>query len=294
MVGELKQILLNSFNYSIKEYKGLVCILLILFIIVLTKLLFSLSIAEIILEERISPLVDTSNCLAQANQKDTVEAEMQADHVVVKPFDPNKVSVRELKSFGFSDYAAKNLVKYRNKGGTFYVPEDILKIYGVDSVLYKTLEKYVYIEQTNKKEWKRKENIEKIKIELNRADSSDLIKLRGIGKVFSARIVKYRELLGGFHSISQLKEVYGINPEVVENNMKYLYVDTAHIEHLLINTADKYSLRKHPYVSYELAEGIVKSRSENGRFDSFQDFLTRKIIPEEDFNKLRPYLKFDE
>ena len=124
-------------------------------------------------------------------------------------FDPNKASIAELKEFRFNNYQANNLINYRNKGGVFKSANDLLKIYGIDSVFFKTLENHIQIEAQIELPNPEKV-IEVYKIELNEVDSAGLVKLSGIGSVYAARILKYRELLGGYYLKKQLLEVYNM------------------------------------------------------------------------------------
>ena len=93
-------------------------------------------------------------------------------------------------------------------------------------------------------------------IELNSADTSSLISVRGIGHVFSRRILKYRKLLGGFYKKNQLLEVYGIDSIAFSNIEKQITVDTALIEKININTAEFKQALKHPYLKYEDVKAI--------------------------------------
>jgi DNA uptake protein ComE-like DNA-binding protein len=127
-------------------------------------------------------------------------------------------------------------------------------------------------------------------IELNSADSAKLESLPGLGPVLSARIIKYRTLLGGFHSLEQLKEVYGLKDEFLSKALPYISIDSNDIEKLRINFLSKSELAKHPYISFRYADSIVKLRSETGKIGRIEEISG--IISDKDLKKVEPYLSF--
>ena len=130
------------------------------------------------------------------------------------------------------------------------------------------------------------------KIELNSADSAGLDSLPGIGPVFAKRIIKYRDLLGGYYSINQLSEVFGIPPELVGKIYNYIIVDTLKIRKLLLNSADFKKVNAHPYISFDQTKVIFKLRTRQKIIVSDQ-LLENKIFTSEEIIKLRHYLSFD-
>ena len=130
-----------------------------------------------------------------------------------------------------------------------------------------------------------------ISINLNSASASELEKLKGIGPVLSERIVKYRELLGGYISVQQLKEVYGIKPEVFDVNRTFVFVDSVALRKLDLNFLSVDELAAHPYINYKEARRIVDFRTKNGYISDKNILLSDSIIGEEQFRKLSYYLK---
>ena len=82
-------------------------------------------------------------------------------------------------------------------------------------------------------------------IDLNSSDSSELVKLPGIGPVFAAKIMRYRDNLGGFSDVSQLMEIAGLPDSLME---WFVVTDTVPVRKLLVNTATLAELRRHPYI----------------------------------------------
>jgi competence protein ComEA len=198
-------------------------------------------------------------------------------------FDPNLVSLEEMIKLGFTVYAARNLISYRGKGGVFHKVEDLKRIYGVDSEFYNIIQPYIMIQEGK--------GIKKILIEINGADSAALTSLEGIGPVYAARICKYRNYLGGFVSLEQLKEVYQFTEEKFLAIKDYLTIDELKVEKININFTDVNELKGHPYCSYEEARKIIDYRSKKGYIQSVDQLLKDSIVELSVFNRFSPYLK---
>ena len=146
-----------------------------------------------------------------------------------------------------------------------------------------------------KKEQKRRiEKEAKVKlIEINTADTLAFRTITGIGEKLSERIIKYREKLGGFVSVDQLSEVYGIDSALVMNNKSlFILSDTLTIRKLNVNKATFKELVRHPYLSYKKVLAIVNYREQHGDFKSIQDLLNIHLITENDIQKLTEYVRF--
>jgi competence protein ComEA len=95
-------------------------------------------------------------------------------------------------------------------------------------------------------------------VELNTADSLSIVFLKGIGPGFTKRIIKYRTMLGGFHSVNQLKDVYGMNDSLFLLLSSQIKLDPNSLTKIPINAIDFNSLRKHPYFNFQLAQASRK------------------------------------
>jgi DNA uptake protein ComE-like DNA-binding protein len=130
------------------------------------------------------------------------------------------------------------------------------------------------------------------KVDLNRCDTSALIALPGIGSVLSVRILKYRSLLGGFASVEQLKEVYGLSAETFELIRERCLADTSAVRRVSVNTSDYRELCRIPYIQkYEVA-AILKYRELKGRIGGITDLTGNKILTPEQAEKTGPYMDF--
>jgi DNA uptake protein ComE-like DNA-binding protein len=130
------------------------------------------------------------------------------------------------------------------------------------------------------------------KIELNLCDSAELERLPGIGPVLSARIIKYRNLLGGYFSVDQLKEVYGLRDSTYMIIYSRLTADSSLIRKININTAGFIELNRHPYIERAEAQAILKFRELTGRIEDVSRLVEEKIVTGDKASRILPYLSF--
>ena len=234
---------------------------------------------------RIEPFIDIPEQIA-TQEKSGIEKREEPKYLGF--FDPNHADIITLRQYGFTKFQADNLLKYRENGGFFQSKNDLLKIYGIDSIFLRRIEKNIHIESMEENSTLRKETV--IRVELNRADTTELMHLPGIGPVFAQRILKYRELLGGYYSKSQLMEVYNFPLETYQSIEENISVDTSSIQKIRINYAGFSDLARHPYVDKDIANAILKHREKNGAFSVTEQI---KLIPGIDtikYIRIRPYI----
>lgn len=130
-------------------------------------------------------------------------------------------------------------------------------------------------------------------VELNAADTITLKKVPGIGSTFARRIVKFRDLLGGFCSVGQLAEVYGIDEERHEAMIRWFSVDTSAIRRLALNRLTAKELSKHPYISYRQARVIEQLVKQKGKLSGWENLQLLEEFSEADKERLAPYLSFE-
>ena len=223
--------------------------------------------------------------------------------MVLFHFDPNSATSAELQTLGFSKGLSTRIASYRSKGGRFRVKSDLLKIYGMDSSFYQQLygyiqlpEKLVY-QDTKRFEPRLPVQYRRVveKFDLNKADTSQLIKIYGIGEKLAVRIVRYREKLGGFIRPEQVREVYGLDSLVVQQVLSASFIDSNFKPILLnINTASEKDLSSHPYISKTMAKAIVAYRFQHRKFHDPQEIREIHIIRNEEANRIIPYLEIRE
>lgn len=224
--------------------------------------------------------------------KDSVnKSSINKDSIKLVAFNPNNTSDVVWKQLGLSDKQIKVISNYLSKGGKFYKKEDFKKIYCISDDEYLTLEPYINIPTTNASNQTYQKSVKNnTNVELNSADTTELKTLKGIGSAYAKRIVKYRELLGGYYNKSQLMEVYGMKEELYNSIVQYITIDTTKIIKININTATFKELNKNPYIKYEGTKNIVNFRDKNGRFKSINFILTNNLLPKDKYDKLKPYL----
>ncbi len=219
-------------------------------------------------------------------------------------FNPNLISKDSLELLGLSALLSKRIINYRSKGGKFYSINDLKKIYGMDSAWISKINYYVVF-PSKKNFVKRKDSVDMksksksknesiSQIDLNLADTIQLKSVYGIGSKLSARIVLYRNKLGGFISMNQLYEVYGLDSIVISAAQKKFFVSENFQPRLLNpNTLDEKTLASHPYLKSKLARVIVAYRQQHGNFQQVDDLKKISILSEQTFEKIKPYLSIN-
>ncbi|NVO19258.1 MAG: helix-hairpin-helix domain-containing protein [Bacteroidetes bacterium] len=211
------------------------------------------------------------------------------------PFDPNLIGAKEWNALGLKDWQVRIIMNYRLKGGKFRSKEDVGKIYGIKPELYKKLEPFIRIpidtiSKQNALQKKLPFIPKKLCIDINSADTTALQELKGIGPAFARRIVKYRDLLGGYYKVEQLLEVYGFDQERYRLIAPDCNVGKGPIRLMNLNTVSTADLRKHPYLNYSLAKAIVDARITRGHYNSIDELKMIPQITDELFEKIHNYL----
>ncbi|MDR2292637.1 MAG: helix-hairpin-helix domain-containing protein [Prevotellaceae bacterium] len=218
-------------------------------------------------------------------------------------FDPNTADENTFVRLGFSAKQAAAIINYRNKGGTFATANDFNKIYTVSDENFKRLEPYIKIKSTLDQQPEKAEKTNytnktsaavrpNVFVEINAADTAELKKLSGIGSYYARLIVDYRNKLGGFVDINQLKEIRGIDNERFAMFSNQVQIDTLIINKLNINTLTSKQLAQHPYINNYAARGIEQYRNLAGKIENMQQLVNEKIIDAEQSKKLKHYIEF--
>ena len=211
-------------------------------------------------------------------------------------FDPNTLSVDGWQKLGLSERTSRTIDKYRSKGGKFHQPEDIRKIWGIPQGFYERVKDYIVISpiQNNYQENDGATVYSKFEkkvvvVNINQADTTAFIALAGIGSKLAARIVNFRDKLGGFYSVDQVGETYGL-PDSTFQKLKSSFQLSGSVRKLNVNTATKDELKVHPYFKWNLANAIVEYRNQHGAFKSLDELKNIAIIDDAAFDKIVHYL----
>lgn len=248
-----------------------------------------------------------------------------SEKIILSEFNPNTADSQTFVSMGIKPYIAKNIIKYRNKGGVFEKPEDFAKIYGLDKETFETLLPYIYTGSKVKEENVTKnyilksdsliksyektetnvgissdihtitgnndDNLKSFSFELNSADTSDLQLLKGVGSVAASMILRYGVQLGGYHDISQLSEIKGLYPNVLAGLQKSLTVNPMLIKKLNVNNSSLEKLKAHPYLDFYQAKVIINLRNARKGIKDLNELLEFKEFNKENLERLKWYLE---
>ena len=206
-------------------------------------------------------------------------------------FDPNTAADADFSRLGLTAKQIITIRHYQEKGGTFTKKEDFLKIYGLTADQKRNFADFIDIKKSERPGIEKVTSVQNLQIELNSADSLQLEQLPGIGKKLSKRIVKYRDLLGGFYSFDQLKEVYGLNEETIRLLDQKLVINKSNIKKLDLNFTDVSELSRHPYLKKKLAGQIVKFRTRYGSIRDLSVLRDSMILNIDEYTRLRPYFQ---
>lgn len=218
-------------------------------------------------------------------------------------FDPNTTDSVGFLDLGLPAWMAKNILKYRNKGGKFRRAEDFRKVYGLTQEQYTMLLPYICIAPVTEPKdtlrlYTRKVEKDTLKffkyeagtvVELNSADTTELKKIPGIGSGIARMITRYRSRLGGFYDIAQLKEIH----LDVEKLRPWLNVATDNIRRLNINRTGIERLRAHPYINFYQAKIIVDYRKKKGALKSLKQLSLYDEFTPQDLERISHYVCFE-
>lgn len=306
----------DYFNFTKKERSGIIALTFGILVILLTIFLLPyFKTGEIAdhteFENELARLqTDTSgrrhfrNSEEYHNDYTPLEKRNEFSRAALFLFDPNTASLEDWNKLGIKEKTALTIQKYIAKGGRFYKPEDIKKIWGLRASDAERLLPYVRIKDLNKEyslsekpEFQKATNpvIRKTirEVDVNLADTLDFKELPGIGSKLSQRIVAFREKLGGFHSVDQVGETYFLTDSVFQKIKPHLVISRWHLKKININSASIEQLRSHPYIKYNLANAIISYRKQHGNFKSVEDVKKIMIFSEEEYNKTAPYFAID-
>jgi competence protein ComEA len=213
-------------------------------------------------------------------------------------FDPNTVDSATFVRLGLKPFIASNILKFRNKGGKFRTAESFSKVYGIYPEKYKELEPYIAIteiKQTAKDSVKSTSpsKIKNIIVELNSADTTELMKVYGLGRGYAKAIVRFRQQTGGFVSVEQLRELYGMSEENFNKISPSCKVNTQLVKKIQVNTASVERLNAHPYLNFYESKAIYEFRRRKGILKNVNELNSIPELKPETIRKIQPYFSFE-
>lgn len=229
-----------------------------------------------------------------------VESRDEEDLPDPYPVEIMQATVEELMIIGFSKKVAYTIQKYISAGGVIYNEKSLKKIYGIDTTQLSSILPFIIFpkqEEHAKKEFSfiSKTAAQELNAEvfdLNQVSKEELESLPGIGAVLADRILKFRTSLGGYTSVSQITECYGLTPETFEKIKSRL---------ILVQPAQKFDINEldpktfiHPYIEKKILYMLPNYIKNHGRIENEEDL--RKVFPPDPkwCDKVLPYIDFPE
>ena len=289
-----RNILQSFFNYSKRERKSL----LVLFIFV-----FLLQLAYFFIEYDLNQKDPSGKKQWLANQTivDSLKMEKANYKPKIYPFNPNFINDFKGYKLGMSTVEIDRLLAFRKQNTYVNSAEEFQSVTKVSDSLLQTISPYfkfpnwVKNKQSNFKSFSKHVYANKDAVailDINQASKEDLKKVYGIGDGLSERILKQKELLGGFVSMEQMADIWGLSPEVIEKlNTSFKVFIIPNVKKININTASIKELSLFHNFKYSLAREIVVFRSMNGDI-KIEDLAKIKGFPVDKIKIIALYLEF--
>lgn len=236
----------------------------------------------------------------QRTPSSMVVGNLPARHVEEFYFDPNSADSTQLLRLGLPVWMVCNIYRYRARGGVYRTKRDFARTYGLTKKDYQRLEPYIRISDdyqsastlfpkeardTMHYPVKLKEGE---RIVLNGADTTQLMKVPGIGSYYAKEIVRHGKWIGGYVNVDQLDEIEGFP----QSAKQYFVINSPTPQRLKINKLSLQQLRRHPYINYYQAKTIVDYRRLHGDIKSLQELRFSKDFTEDAIRRLEPYVEY--
>ena len=310
------KLLTTYFSFTKKERRGIIFVIIAVILAALAPRFFYLFVKdEAVNANQFS--MEIADLEAKASQKKNYPGKsyndqntfrrLDANETAVTTerfyFDPNTASENDWLRLGIKKKTAQTIQKYLAKGGKFYKPADLQKIYGMSEKDAQELMPYVsiaaikkdYINLQDKPSqsptYPKKNAI--LPVDINVADTTAFIALPGIGSKLSKRILGFREKLGGFYSIDQISETYNLPDSTFQRIKPYLVLNSKAIKKININSATLDQMKAHPYINYSIANSIITYRQQHGNYTDITELKKLMLVSDEFFSKASPYLSVE-
>lgn len=258
----------------------------------------------IIIADSLAPQPYTNSKVAfrSVSSKAHARQNVVAEKPALEKFVPGKflidtASAVYLTRWGFSAKQADVVVRYRDASGGIYSAEQLRRCYVVSDEMADKMMPYIIFSAERNVVWTDDKTtpeceLPKPLVEINSADSITLVGVDGIGPKSAAEIIKYRNLLGGYHSVEQLAELKCVTESNFEKILTKISCDSFVISKIDINFAGPKELERHPYVSARALRRIIKQRQLKGGWSKIEEMTEQNILSEEEAKRLAPYLRF--
>ncbi len=232
---------------------------------------------------------------------DSLKIQKTNSKPVIYPFNPNFISDFKGYKLGMSTIQIDRLLAFRKQNKFVNSAADFQEVTGVSDSLLKTISPYFKFPDWVNNPKKTYKSFDKSTVtragsitvsDINQATKEDLMKVYGIGDKLSDRILTEKEKLGGFVSMEQLQDIWGLSPEVIAKmTASFVVKSTPNLKKIKINTASVKELAQFPFFNYALAKEIVIHRSMNGDIKA-EDLSKIKGFPVDKIKIIALYLEF--
>lgn len=211
-------------------------------------------------------------------------------------FDPNTLDEAGFIKLGLPQRTARTIIKYRGKGGRFRRAEDLRKIYSLSPDDADRIIPYARIIGTSNDQYVKRDYRSNYKrntpvIDINTASQDDWQALPGIGPVLSKRIMDYRERIGGFSSLEQVRNTWGLPDSTFQKIGPFLRLANPSVHKVNINTAFENELMVCPGINRDVAQAIIIYRKQYGPFNTPEDLRKIVFITEEMYRQIIPCIR---
>lgn len=238
------------------------------------------------------------------------------DEVRLFRFDPNGLPTDQWLLLGLSERQAASIHRYESRGGRFRTKADLARMRVIDPDLFARWEPYILLPDQlpsgkapheakpgkwpddssgTRRPWPDNRGATSL-VELNKADSTALVAVRGIGPAFARSILRYRDRLGGYTSLNQLQEVPILRnkPDAVFELKSRLTVDPSLARTFNLNTCTVEELGPHPYMGWKVARALLAYRDQHGPFRTVDEISGCVLVTDSIRLRMAAYLTIDE
>ena len=284
---------IEALKFTRSQRSGLFALMLIILTLQLAFYLLDFNSVEPFDEEK-------QKWLSVQSEIDSLKRTAQRKVPTNYPFNPNFITDFKGYKLGMSVSEIDRLLAFRKGNKYVNSAEEFQNVTKVSDSLLATMSPYFkfpqWVNDRKRLVHYAKRNYQKKAlpiIDINTATHEDLKKVYGIGDGLSERIIKDRERLGGFVSMEQMNDVWGLSEEVIKNlNKSFKISILPTVKKIKINKASVKELMQFPYFKYQLAKSIVTYRSMNGQITKADDLINISGFPTEKINIIALYLEF--
>lgn len=302
----MKSSLKDFFNISATEQRGIMILIFLIVFVQTLRFVFPLVAGD---QHEMTDAEAEALIMMEIKEKQKVSP--ASDQIKSNPeilagkcflFNPNSMRIEDWQRLGFSKKQAESAIKYTERGGRFLCKKDLKKLFFISENDYTRLERWIQLpdeitENSNQVSKNlssiSKKATAKFPVELNTADSTRLMDIRGVGPYWAGRIIRQRKRMGGFYLTNQLLEMKGFSDSIFQQIKPFVIADSTKIIKILINTVSRDTLQKHPYCWYGVGNSIVNFRTKHGPFRGPADLRKILSLKPAQLEKLLPYLSFE-